>query len=205
MDWHPATARALAELDRDLRPGSDLSPALYEVARRIVHATGDPTLVSQLQISKSVLSAGAAALSARCTIVVDVPAIQVALMPTIQGSFANPVYCALEAITRPQRQRPRVASGMETLAQRYPKGIYVIGESANALESVIGLLKKQLIDPALIIATPPGAGEAMAVKNSLRNTATSWISLEGSRGGTAIATALMDALIELTHYSRPAP
>ncbi len=205
MDWHPATARALAELDRCLRPEIDSPPALYEVARRIVYATGDPALASQLQISNSVLFSGAAALSARCTIVVDVPAIQVALMPVIQGSFVNPVYCALEAITRPQRQRPRVASGMDTLAQRYPKGIYVVGQSAHALESLVALIQKQIISPALVIAVPPGAGLAMTAKASLRKTNTPWISLEGSRGGTAIATALMDALIELTHYSRPYP
>lgn len=203
MDWHPATARSLAELDQRLRPETDLPPALYEVARRIVYATGDPALVSQLQISRSVLSSGAAALSTRCTIVVDVPAIQVALMPALQASFANPAYCALEAITRPRRQRPRVASGMETLAQRYPKGIYVIGQSADALESLVALIHKQVISPALVIAVPPGAGLAMEAKASLRKTNTPWISLDGSRGGIAIATALMDALIELTHYSRP--
>ena len=203
MDWHPATARALAEIDQSLRPEMDLPPALYEVARRIVYATGDSALASQLQISNSVLSAGAAALSARCAIVVDMPSIQVALMPVVQAGFANPLYCALEAITRPQRQRPRVASGMETLAQRYPKGIYVIGQSAEALESLVVLIHKQLISPALVIAAPPGPGSAMTAKASLRQTNTPWISLEGSRGGIAIATALMDALIELTYYSRP--
>lgn len=203
MDWHPAAARALAELDQSLRPETDLPPALYEVARRIVYATGDPALASQLQISSSVLSSGAAALATRCTIVVDMPAIQVALMPAIQASFGNPVYCALGAITRPQHQRSRVACGMETLAQRYPKGIYVIGQSANALESLASLIHKQIISPALVIAAPPGAGLAMTAKASLRKTNTPWISLEGSRGGIAIATALMDALIELTHYSRP--
>lgn len=202
MDWHPATARALAELDQVLRPETDLPPALYEVVRRMVYATGDMALVSQLQVSSSVLAAGAAALSSRCTVVVDAPAIQVALMPAIQASFANPMYCALEAITRPQRQRPRVASGMETLAQRYPKGIYVVGQSADALESLVDLVHKQVVSPALVIAAPPGAGLAMAAKASLRQTNTPWISLEGSRGGVAIATALMDALIDLTYYSR---
>ncbi len=203
MDWHPATARALAELDQSLRPETDLPPALYEVARRIVYATGDSALVSQLQISSSVLASGAAALSTRCALVVDVPAIQVALMPGIQASLANPLYCATEAITRPQRQRPRAASGMETLAQRYPKGIYVIGQSAEALDSLVGLIHKQIISPALVIAAPPGTGLAMTAKASLRKTNTPWISLEGSRGGVAIATALMDAVIELTYYSRP--
>jgi len=203
MDWHPATARDLAELDRSLRPTTDLTPALYEVARRVVHATGEPALTSQLQISSAVLSAGAAALAARCAVIVDVPAIQVTLMPAVQRSFANPVYCALEAITRPQRQRPRVAVGMETLAQRYPKGIYVIGQSAQALESLVELIHNQAISPALVIAAPPGASLALSAKASLRESNVPWISLEGSRGGIAIATAIMDALVELSDHSRP--
>jgi precorrin-8X/cobalt-precorrin-8 methylmutase len=201
MDWHPATARALAELDHSLRPTTDLSPALYEVARRLVYATGDPALLPQFQLSKAALMAGAAALRARCPIVVDVPAIQVALMPGLQISLNNPIYCALEAVSRPQRQRPRVASGMEILAQRYPTGLYVIGQSSSALESLVGLIEQQAIAPAMVIATPPGPGEAMAMKARLRATATPWASLAGSRGGTAIATAFMDALIELVQYS----
>lgn len=202
MDWHPRMARDLAALDHRLRPETEVPPAVYEVVRRVVYATGDPALLTQLQISRAVLGAGAAALAARCPVVVDSIAIQSALGQSLPRSFANPLYCAAAALARPHWQQPGVVRGMEALVQRCPRGLYVVGESVDALEALVGLIELKQVLPALVVATPPGWGAAAATKERLKATAIPWIMVEGERGGSAIAIAILDALIELTQASR---
>lgn len=201
MDWHCRTARCLAAVDQQLSP-HDLRPAAYEVARRVVYETGDRDLLTQLQLGPGALQAGAVALAARCPVVVDSPAIQVALLPLLQASFANPLYCALGTAARPQRQLPPGAWAMDALAQRHPKGLFVVGQGAIALESLVSLIERQAIAPALVIATPPAwDGATTAAKAALRESGVPYISITNARGGGTVAIAIAEALIELTDHS----
>lgn len=202
MDWHRRTAHCLAVLDQQLSP-HDLRPAAYEVARRVIYETGDREILAQLQLGPGALQAGAVALAARCPLVVDSPAIQVALLPRLQGSFANPLYCGLgTTVVRPQRQLPPEAWAMDALAQRHPRGMFVIGQGAIALESLVALIKRQAIAPALVIATPPAWDQTTtAAKTTLRESGVPYITMANGRGGVTLAIAIAEALIELTDYS----
>src|SRR5512140_2974428 len=118
MEWHVSDAQSLAIIDREVGDHT-FSPAEYEIVRRVIYATADFEYKSLIRFSERALQAGAAALAARTTIVVDVPMVQVGITPGIQTTFANPVYCSMDALTRPQKEKTRVAWGIETLARRY--------------------------------------------------------------------------------------
>ena len=108
-----------------------------------------------------------AALAARSTIVVDVPMVQVGITTNIQQTFANPVYCSMEALTRPQKEKTRAAWGIETLARRYPEGIFVVGQAQTALKALVDLIEAEEIRPALIVATPSGFVDVEMAKERL--------------------------------------
>ncbi|HEY9596444.1 MAG TPA: precorrin-8X methylmutase, partial [Cyanophyceae cyanobacterium] len=128
MEWHSTDAQSLAIIDREM--GEHVfSAAEYEIVRRVIYATADFEYQYLIRFSERALQAGAAALAARTTIVVDVPMVQVGIAPHIQNTFANPVYCSMDALTRPQREKTRAAWGIETLAKRYPEGIFVVGQA----------------------------------------------------------------------------
>ena len=132
MEWHITDAQSLAIIDSEI--GDHIfSPAEYEIVRRVIYATSDFEYQSLIRFSEQALQVGAASLAARTTIVVDVPMVQVSIAYDIQNTFANPVYCSMEALTRPQKEKTRSAWGIETLARRYPEGIFVIGQAQTAL------------------------------------------------------------------------
>ncbi|MBD2042644.1 precorrin-8X methylmutase [Microcoleus sp. FACHB-672] len=196
MEWHISDAQSLGIIDREI--GDHVfSPAEYEIVRRVIYATADFEYKSLIGFSEQALQAGAAALAARTTIVVDVPMVQVGIAPLIQTTFANPVYCSMEAITRPQKERTRAAWGIETLARRYPEGIFVVGQAQTALTTLVELIEAEEIRPALVIGTPSGFVDVDVAKGRLNDSLVPHIRIEGRKGSAVVAVAIVNGLVDL--------
>lgn len=196
MEWHVSDAQSLRVIDRQI--GHHLfTPSEYELVRRVIYATGDFEFASLIRLSEHALTSGAAALAARTTIIVDVPMVQVGIAPLIQETFANPVYCSMDALTRPQKGRSKTAWGIETLAQRYPEGIFVVGESQTALEALVTLIENNQVRPALVIATPAGFLDVDVLKERLQDCMIPHIRINGQKGSSVLAVAIMSGLIDL--------
>jgi precorrin-8X/cobalt-precorrin-8 methylmutase len=196
MEWHITDAQSLRIIDREIGEHA-FSPAEYEIVRRVVYATADFEYKSLIRFSEQALQAGAAALAARSTIIVDVPMVQVGITPIIQSTFSNPVYCSMDALTRPQREKTRASWGIETLARRYPEGIFVVGEAQTALTSLVDLIEAEEIKPALIIGTPAGfVGVDVAIER-LKESLVPHIRIEGRKGNAVVAAAIVTGLVEL--------
>jgi len=196
MDLHLIDAQSLALIDQEI--DSDFwSPAEYELVRRVVYATADFEYEHLLRFSERVLPAGAAALASRTTIIVDVPMVQVGVVSRLQQTFANPVYCSTQTITRPQKNKPQAAWGLETLASRYPEGIFIIGDSLPALHSLVELVQQQRLRPALVIATPSGFIGAEEAKKHLYQSNIPNITVTGRKGNAVVAVAILNGLVDL--------
>lgn len=196
MEWHITDAQSLRIIDQELESYT-FAPSEYEIVRRIVYATADVEYAALIHFSNQALQAGAAALAARSTIIVDVPMVQVGIMPNIQASFANPVYCSMEAITRPQREKTQAAWGIETLARRYPEGIFVVGQAQTALDVVVTLIEAGEIKPALVIGTPAGFVGLSDIGDRLAQTMTPHILINGRKGSAVVAASIMAGLAAL--------
>ncbi len=197
MEWHVTDAQSLAIIDREI--GEHIfSPAEYEIVRRVIYATADFEYKSLIRFSERALQAGAAALAARSTIVVDVPMVQVGITPNIQNTFANPVYCSMEALTRPQKEKTRAAWGIETLARRYPEGIFVVGEAQTALTAIVELIEAEEIRPALVVGAPAGFIDVDVVKDRLNDSLIPHIRIEGRKGSAVVASAIVNSLVDLS-------
>lgn len=205
MEWHLTDAQNLALIDREIGLDAQrlivkprvFSPAEYEIVRRAIYATGDFEYKSLIRFSEGAISSGAAAIAARSTIVVDVPMVQVGITPNIQNTFANPVYCSMDALTRPQKEKTRTAWGIETLAKRYPEGIFVIGEDHTALTTIVELIEAEEIKPALVIGTPAGFVDVDVAKERLQDSLISHIRIDGCKGSAVVAAAIVNALLDL--------
>lgn len=197
MEWHVTDAQSLAIIDREVGEHT-FSPAEYEIVRRVIYATADFEYKSLIRFSELALQSGAAALAARTTIVVDVPMVQVGITQVIQNTFANPVYCSLDALTRPQKEKSQASWGIETLARRYPEGIFVVGQAQTALTAIANLIKAEEIRPALVIGTPAGFVGADSAKDQLAESLVPHIRVEGRKGSAVVAAAIVTALVELS-------
>ncbi|HLO86663.1 MAG TPA: precorrin-8X methylmutase [Nostocaceae cyanobacterium] len=196
MEWHVTDAQSLAIIDSEI--GDHVfSPAEYEIVRRVIYATSDFEYKTLIRFSEHALQAGAAALAARTTVIVDVPMVQVGIAYDIQHTFANPVYCSMEALTRPQKEKTRAAWGIETLARRYPEGIFVVGQAQTALTALVDLIEAEEIRPALIIATPAGFINVDSAKERLQESLVPHITIDSRKGNAVVAAAIVNGLVDL--------
>ncbi|WP_017660567.1 precorrin-8X methylmutase [Baaleninema simplex] len=196
MEWHITEAQGLGVVDREFGD-REFSPAEYHIVRQVVYETADFEYKNLIRFSETALQEGAAALAARTTIVVDVPMVQVGITPNIMDTFANPVYCSMEALTRPQKEKTRAAWGIETLARRYPEGIFVIGQSQTALTSLVELIETESIRPALVVSTPAGFMGVDVLKERLNDSRVPHIRSAGRKGSAVVAVAILNSLVDL--------
>ena len=196
MEWHLGYVQSLAIIDREIGTHS-FSPAEYEILRRVIYETADFEYKSLINFTKDSLAAGAAALAVRTTIVVDVPMVKVSLVPHLQKTFANPVYCSLETIAGPRKSKAQIAWGIKTLAQRYPEAIFVIGRAQTALAALVESIESSQMRPALVIATPSEFIEVNEAQQKLENAQIPYISISGRKGSAVIAVAIVNGLIDL--------
>lgn len=196
MEWHITDAQSLAIIDQEIGEHS-FSPSEYEIVRQVIYATADFEYKHLVRFSEQALQAGAAALATRTTVVVDVPTVQAAIFPKICDTFANPIYCGVDAITRPQKGKTQAAWGIETLAKRYPEAIFVIGESQPALATLVDLIELEDVKPALVIGVPAGFIDTDVIKSRLNDSQIPHIRVDGRKGNAIAAAAIFNALVNL--------
>ncbi len=188
---------ALATIDQQVSSYS-LTPAEYEIVRCAIYETGDFDYLSLLYFSDKVLQKASVAIATRTTIIVDVSMVQVGITPNIRHTFANPVYCSNEAISRPQIDKTQADWGMQTLAERYPEAIFIIGQSQTAFLSLSELIDEGKVKPALIVATPASFIEGDLPKTRFQHAEIPHICVRGSKGGSTVAVAIFNSLLSMT-------
>ena len=198
MDLHITDAASLAIIDCQV-DNAQLSPAEYEIIRQVIYRTADFEYSSILSFTADALKKGASALAARTPIVVDVPAIQVSIVPKLQKTFANPVYCCTTTNVRPQQRKTQAAWGLETLAKtkNHTQSIYVIGQDQTAFTTLVELTERKVIQPALTIVTAPIFVEN-DMKQWLKKSALPAIYIDSSKGNAVVAATIVNTLVNLT-------
>lgn len=196
MNLHFTEATALAIIDRQLEELDRISPARYEIIRQVIYYTADLEYKSLLEFSESALAKGAAALTATIPIVVDVPDIQVNIVPKLQQTFGNPVYCCATRGTATAKQT-KAANGLEILAREHPESIFIIGQDATAMLALLKLIQSKAVDPSLVILTPPSFSKPN-LKKSLIDSTVPYIGIDSSKGGTNVASAIFNGLLSMT-------
>lgn len=189
------------EIIERLLPELNATPAERSVIVRIVHATGDPSLASQLVFSPGAVERGVAALAARAPVVCDVNMVRVGLTPSLRRLGID-VRCfveAPEAVALAAREGvTRAVAAMRVARETMEGAVVVIGNAPTALLEVVRLSREEGVRPALVVGVPVGFVAAAESKEALVGSALAHVTLPGLRGGTPIAVAAVNALARLT-------
>lgn len=197
MNLNFTEASSLAIIDRQIQGiEKNVAPSQYEIIRQVVYATADLEYQSLLEFSDAALATGAAALTAITPIIVDVPEIQVNIVPKLQKTFSNPVYCCTTTKTEILDKTTKASQGLEILGNKYPRGIFIIGQDQTTLGTMLNLITDKVIEPSLAIATPPIFLESN-LKQKLRQSSIPYIYIDSDKGSSTVATAIFNALIRL--------
>lgn len=199
IDPRAIEARSMAIIEELLAPWQRvLSPEEFLVARRVVHATGDPEVVAHLVFHHAPVAAGVAALRQGAPLICDVAMVAAGIKKRLPAGTS--VCVAVEAPgAAAEASRDgvtRALAGIRLLQTTLAGSVVAVGNAPTALYGVLELYRTG-IRPALVIGTPVGFVGAAEAKEALLATDLPAVVLRGTRGGSAVAAAVVNALFSL--------
>jgi len=165
------------------------------IKQRCVIATGDPAFAELMRFNNEPVEAGIKAIRRGATIFTDIRMAQVGI--TKQGHNCA-VRCVLDAGDESAEKTgaTRTSAGFLALKNELEGSIIVIGNAPSAALTVCNMIERGL-KPALVVATPVGFVNAAESKERVRALAVPSITCTGTRGGTPVAVAVVNELVEL--------
>ena len=98
--------------------------------------------------------------------------------------------------------KTRTETGLLKCCPQHPHGIYVIGNAPTALIALCDQIKAQKIKPALVIGVPVGFVSVLEAKSYLSELDIPQIQIQGNKGGSTVAAAIVNALlVQANHLS----
>ena len=187
-----ATVRREARLER-------FGPGMEALAIRLIHACGMVEVADRLAFSPGAYEAGHAALQAGAPVLCDCEMVGA-------GIIRRYLPCENEVIvTLNDPKVPGIAAGIgntrsaaavELWAEHLEGAVVAIGNAPTALFHLLELLDEGAPKPAVILGFPVGFVGAAESKAELAEhpRGCDFVALRGRRGGSAIASAAVNAL-----------
>lgn len=203
-----AIERQSFEQIRQLTDLSGFDTDQQQVAMRLVHTSGDPAIVDDLQFSPGAVAAGLAALVQGADVLCDIEMVSHGIS---RRYLRGQVRCFLNAPEVAERARQtgetRAMAAMTEWPLHMVGNIVAIGNAPTALFKLLELLDEGAPRPALIIGMPVGFINAAESKQALWDVAASefqtpCITLLGRRGGSSLAAATLNAMARMSHGVR---
>ena len=189
-----ATIRAEAHL-------GNISPTLERVVVRMIHACGMVDLPREIasspgaaEIGRDALASGARILCDGQMIAAGITRARLAARNTIVCTLGDPGVPALAASLRTTRS----AAAVELWREQIDGAVIAIGNAPTALFHLLELLASSHERPAVVLGFPVGFIGAAESKIALATNGLGvpFITLHGRRGGSALATAAINALAQ---------
>ena len=171
------------------------------IKQRCVIATGDPSVADILRFNGRPGEAGLLALENGAPIFVDIKMVQAGVLKQGHNSPIEAFIgqgddlAAAQGITR-------TSAGVIALQEKLSGSIIVIGNAPSALLTLCDLMERGKVLPRLVIGAAVGFVNAAESKERLREIDVPSISTAGTRGGTPIAVAAINEIINT--YARTA-
>lgn len=175
-----------------------LSQEELTVVKRIVHASGDTTVASLVRFSPSAIDDGLTAITEGSPIFADVRMVTAGISHRLARTFGCSVSCALDGRGEGiAGNTTRTAAAINHLGARLNGAIVAIGNAPTALLALLGLIDNEQIRPALVVGMPVGFVQAEESKQGLMKRDIPYITITGTRGGSPMAAATVNALLRL--------
>lgn len=201
IEQHPIEKQSFDIIDSLLAPEDPEDPE-YQVVRRVVHTTGDVAIAPQMIFAPGAVTTGVAALAGGAPVVCDVNMVATGVAPTA-SRLGVPVACGVaDARVAALARREGLTRGAAAMRLKAASGgldgaVVAVGNAPTALFEVLRLVREEGTRPALVVGVPVGFVGAAESKEALAATGIPHIALAGSRGGSAAAVAIVNALLRM--------
>lgn len=190
-------AESFRIIDSEIGP-HQFDDAQWPVVRRVIHTTADFELAEQIHFAWGVTDRALAALRAGAKILCDT---NMVLSGVNKARLARLGASAVCHVADPQvaaaAKEARLTRSTFALRKGVAEGcsIFLIGNAPTALFELLRLVEAGDVQPDLIVGVPVGFVGAVESKAALLATDLPYITIEGRKGGSAIAAAILNALL----------
>ncbi len=192
-------ARSFEMIDALFPQPRPFSGDAWEIARRLIHTTGDPDLARDMILPDMAVQAGTGALLNGAPVYTDTNMVKAGI-PLYR---LNPLGCAVACIldlpgvdeAAKQHGTTRTRAAMTIIADRLDGAIVAIGNAPTALLALLEETSRLGARPALVVGMPVGFVNAAESKELLlERTDLPSLVIRGRRGGSPLASATINAL-----------
>ncbi|ACK65533.1 Precorrin-8X methylmutase CbiC/CobH [Rippkaea orientalis PCC 8801] len=198
---HPILEQSFTIIDQEVGQ-HNLNTLEYAIARRVIHATADFDFINLLTFSPNAISNGMISLQKKTPIITDVTMVKQGITTLVNKTFNNPIISAIEQVSDPLPGKTRTETGLLKCFQQYPNAIYVIGNAPTALIALCQEISQSNVKPSLVIGVTVGFVSVVESKQLLAKIDVPQIRVEGRKGGSAVACAIINALLILAWDSQ---
>lgn len=195
---HPIMEKSFAVIDREIG-GHDFDPQEYAIVRRVIHSTADFEFKHLVKFSPDAISGGISALLEGVPIVTDVGMVKQGVVGLLERTFNNELISAVAQVNEALPGKTRTETGLLKCYREFPNAIFAIGNAPTALLALCQEVRNADVKPALIIGAPVGFISVIESKAALAQTSVNQIRVEGRKGGSSVAAAILNALITLAY------
>lgn len=188
--------QSFAVIDREIGE-HHFSPAEYAIVRRVIHSTADFEFAKAIRFSPDAIASGLFALQLQYPIITDVGMVKQGVAGMVAKTFGNTLIAAVEQVSEALPGKTLTETGLIQCFKKFPGAIFVIGNAPTALLALCAQLSTAPIQPALVIGVPVGFISVVESKDALAKTAVPQIRVEGRKGGSPVAAAILNALMVL--------
>ena len=195
--------RLKAESNLDILP-----PNLQDIAIRMVHATGNPAIISMMAFSDNMHEAGFNALQRGKPILCDAEMVAHGIIKRMLPA-GNKIICMLKDARVLDLSKTlgttRSAAAVELWQDHLDSAIVAIGNAPTALFYLLEkIINEGWAKPALIIGCPIGYVGASESKDALIQHAKGiqFLTVQGRMGGSAMTASAVNALVGANDLKR---
>ena len=199
---HPIMEKSFAVIDREIGE-HNLDRNEYAIVRRVIHSTADFEFKHLVKFSPNAIAVGISALLEGVPVVTDVGMVKQGVKGLLQRTFNNQLISAVEQVDEALPGKTRTETGLLKCYREFPHAIFAIGNAPTALLALCQEVTKADVKPALIIGAPVGFISVVESKTVLAQTSVNQIRVEGRKGGSSVAAAILNALITLACETPP--
>lgn len=187
--------------------GLELSDDEKKIYSRIIHASGDVEYAPIIKIHPEAIAATKAAILRGANIFTDVEMVKRGINIRTLKKFGGEIFCKVSDIDVQEFAKregiTRSMAAMRIFGKRLDGEIIAIGNAPTALFEVLRLVREENICPAVIIGVPVGfVGAAEAKAQLAAQNEIPYITVEGTKGGSSIAVAAVNAILYMLDNSR---
>ncbi|MBI2955175.1 MAG: precorrin-8X methylmutase [Chloroflexi bacterium] len=189
------------EIIRQLLPDLAGDEREMQISLRIIHTSGDVGIAPYIRIHPRAVDAGLDAIRAGAPVLADVKMVAVGINAGLAQKFGCRVQCGIDAPDTVALARrngsTRAVAAIQLFSDQLDGSIVAIGNAPTALFALLELADSTGRRPALIVGTPVGFVGAAEAKAELMGRDIPYVTIEGTRGGSAICAAAVNALLKL--------